>query len=113
MIDDLNVTKALIDAVAEWGKSQGMTEIVGPLGYSDQDKEGLLVDGFEYMNMFATLYHFPYYQEHFLALGFVVDATWVENRIAIPKEIDERFQRVSEQVLKRTNLHVVELKKQG
>lgn len=110
MIDDINVTKALISAVEEWGKSKGMTEIVGPLGYSDQDKEGLLAEGFEYRNMFATLYHYPYYKEHFLALGFVPDAIWIEHRITIPQKLDERFQKISEQVLKRNNLHVAKLK---
>ncbi len=110
MIDDINVTKGLIDAVADWGKSQGMIEIVGPLGYSDQDKEGLLVEGFEYMNMFATFYHYPYYKEHFAALGFVADATWVEHRITVPKELDERFERVSNMVLERNKFHVVKLK---
>ncbi len=110
MIDDINVTRALIEAVEVWGKSQGMTESVGPLGYSDQDKEGLLVEGFEYDNMFATFYHYPYYKEHFAALGFVPDATWVEYRINMPKVVDERLGRISEVVLKRNKMHVVQLK---
>lgn len=105
MIDDLEVSKALIRAVEEWGKNNGMNEIVGPLGFSDQDKEGLLVRGFEYMNMFATFYHFPYYKEHFAALGFVEDARWVENRIPVPKVIDERFERISDLVLKKHKVY--------
>jgi len=110
MIDDIEVTKALIKAVEEWGYSRGMNEIVGPLGYSDQDKEGLLVEGFEYSNMFATFYHFPYYKKHLEELGFVSDAVWVEHRIIIPKEIDERFERVSEMVKRKYNVKVRRLK---
>lgn len=110
MIDDIEVTKALIGAVEEWGYSRGMTEIVGPLGYSDQDKEGLLVEGFEYTNMFATFYHFPYYMEHLTKLGFIEDAMWVEHRIIIPKEVDPRFERISEMVQKKYNVRVKKLK---
>ena len=68
MIDDIEVTKALIRAVAEYGKAHGMNELVGPLGFNDQDKEGLLIEGFEYHNMFVTFYHPPYYDIQTLQL---------------------------------------------
>lgn len=110
MIDDIEVTKALLNAVAKWGKENGMTEIVGPLGYSDQDKEGLLVEGFEYVNMFATFYHFPYYKDHFESLGYVVDATWVEARITIPKTLDERYPRIKEFIYKKYNVRALDIK---
>jgi len=110
MIDDIEVTKALLNAVAKWGKENGMTEIVGPLGYSDQDKEGLLVEGFEYVNMFATFYHFPYYKDHFESLGYAVDATWVEARIMIPKTLDERYPRIKEFIYKKYNVRALDIK---
>ena len=109
-IDDIEVTKALLNAVARWGKDNGMTEIVGPLGYSDQDKEGLLVEGFEYVNMFATFYHFPYYKDHFERLGYVVDATWIESRITIPKTLDERYPRLKDYICKKYNVHMLDIK---
>jgi len=109
-IDDIEVTKALLNAVARWGKDSGMTEIVGPLGYSDQDKEGLLVEGFEYVNMFATFYHFPYYKDHFERLGYVVDATWIESRITIPKTLDERYPRLKDYICKKYNVHMLDIK---
>ena len=71
-----------------------MTEIVGPLGYSDQDKEGLLIEGFEYHNMFATFYQYPYYHEHLVKLGFVEDVVWNEHRIQVPKEVDPRWEKL-------------------
>lgn len=110
MIDNLEVTKGLIDAVAKWGKENGMEEIVGPLGYSDQDKEGLLVEGFEYTNMFATFYHFPYYKDHLAALGFTPDATWLERRLSVPDKLDERFDRLQNYILDKYNVKVLDLK---
>ena len=110
MIDDIEVTKAMIKAVAAWGRENGMTEIVGPLGYSDQDKEGLLVEGFEYANMFATFYHFPYYKEHLEKLGFIVDATWVEARLYVPDKMDERFERINQYVKRKYHVHIKEFK---
>lgn len=106
MIDDIEVTKSLIAAVEAWGIENGLNEIVGPLGYSDQDKEGLLVEGFEYPNMFATFYHFPYYKDHLETLGFIREATWVEQRITIPKSVDERFVKINDRLLKSYNAHV-------
>lgn len=110
MIDDLEVTKALINAVEVWGKENGMNEIIGPLGYSDQDKEGLLVEGFDYPNMFATLYHFPYYKDHLVALGFLEDAVWVENRIFIPKTIDPRYAKIIDHVESKYKVSVKKFK---
>ncbi len=106
MIDDLNVTKALITAVGAWGTERGMNEIVGPLGYSDQDKEGLLVDGFDEMNMFVTFYHFPYYKEHLKALGFIEDAAWVEHKIIVPKTLDPRYKKIADYVARKQNVRL-------
>ena len=108
MIDDIEVTKALIRAVAEYGKAHGMNELVGPLGFNDQDKEGLLIEGFEYHNMFVTFYHPPYYVEHFRKLGFVEDAVWNEYRVYIPEAMPERLSKVAEFTRKKSNLRLLE-----
>lgn len=110
MIDNLEVTRKLISAVASWGQQAGMEEIVGPLGYSDQDKEGLLIEGFEYGNMFATFYHFPYYHQHLLKLGFVEDAKWVENRIIVPKKLDQRFVKLQDYISNKYQVKILRLK---
>lgn len=110
MIDDFEVTKALIKAVADFGKQFGMEEIVGPLGFNDQDKEGLLIAGFEYHNMFVTFYHPPYYVEHFRKLGFVEDAIWNEYRIEIPKEVPPRLSKLANFTKRTTGVKFLEFK---
>ena len=110
MIDDIEVTKALISAVEQWGLENGLEEINGPLGYSDQDKEGMLIEGYDQMNMFITMYSHPYYADHLKELGFIEDARWNEYKIMIPKEIDPRISRIARHVEKKYNLHLVHLK---
>ncbi len=110
MIDDIEVTKALIKAVEDFGKEQGLTEINGPLGYSDQDKEGMLTKGFDQMNMFVTFYTHEYYVEHMKQLGFKVDAKWNEYKIIIPKEIDPRITKMSQFVQKKYKFHLQKIK---
>ncbi len=106
MVDDLEVTRALIKAVADYGKGFGLEEITGPLGYSDQDKEGLLTMGFDQINMFATFYTHEYYVRHLEALGFHPDAVWNEYRIYIPKEIDPRFVKIGEYTAQKYKVHI-------
>lgn len=77
-INDFDVCKALIDKVIDWGKKKGMNEIIGPIGFTDMDKEGLLTFGYNEQDQFITLYHYPYYKEFLEKLGFKVDATWHE-----------------------------------
>lgn len=110
MIDDIEVTKALIKAVEDYGKENGLDEICGPLGFSDQDKEGMLSRGFEEMNCFVTFYTYPYYIEHMEQLGFKVDARWKEYRIYMPEVMDERITKLSHMVQKRFNFHFQEFK---
>ena len=110
MIDDIEVTKALIQAVENWGKENGLVEINGPLGYSDQDKEGLLIKGFDQMNMFITMYSYPYYVDHLKQLGFVEDAFWNEYKIMIPQTVDPRITRIARHVEKKYKLKIVHLK---
>ena len=68
-IDDKEVSQALIDTVKSWGKERGMTELQGPLGFTDMDAEGALIEGFDQLSTIATIYNYPYYPEHFEALG--------------------------------------------
>ncbi len=110
MIDDIEVTKALINAVEEFGRECGMDEINGPLGYSDQDKEGLLTSGFDQHNMFVTFYTNEYYVRHLESLGFKVDATWNEYRVFIPEKIDDRMIKMADFVARRYKLHLVKFK---
>lgn len=83
-IDDKEVVDALFKAVEDWGKSRGMTEIVGPMGFTDLDHEGMLTFGFEEMGTMATIYNYPYYPEHMERMGFCKDADYVEYRIKCP-----------------------------
>lgn len=99
-VDDHKVSAALIEAVEAWGRSKGMEEIVGPLGFTDMDPEGLLVEGFDQEGTMATIYNYPYYREHIEGLGFEKEADWVEFRMTVPDGIPERFQRISD-IIKR------------
>ncbi len=109
-IDDAEVFDALMKAVSDYGKSMGMTQMAGPLGYSDQDKEGLLTFGFHEKNMFVTFYTAEYYVKHFERYGFKVDATWNEYQIKVPKEVPPILEKISQRVLERNNLHLVKVK---
>jgi hypothetical protein len=109
-IDDEEVFHALMQAINQYGKDHGMTQLAGPLGYSDQDKEGLLTFGFEEKNMFVTFYTAPYYVTHFERYGFKIDATWKEYQIKVPKVVPPILEKISQRVLERNNLHVVRIK---
>ncbi len=85
-IDDKEVSKALIDAIKAWALELGAKEIIGPIGFSDLDKEGMLIEGFEEESMYITIYNDPYYIEHMEAMGFEKECEWVEYRIEIPSE---------------------------
>lgn len=106
-IDDPAVSDALFQAAFAWARAQGMTEIVGPMGFSDMDHEGALTEGFDQMGTMATIYNFPYYIEHYERLGFHKDASWVEYRIKIPAEIPDKFQRIADIVRAKYGLHSV------
>lgn len=81
MIDDITVTTALIDAVTKWGQAKGMNQIIGPIGFSDLDKEGMLVEGFDQTDSYVTYYNYSYYPEHLKQLGFVKDVDWLEYEV--------------------------------
>lgn len=112
VIDDPEVTRALFDAVEAFGRSKGMKEIVGPLGFTDMDPEGLLIGGFDQLGTMATLYNYPYYQQHIEQLGgFEKDNDYVEYKLFVPDKIPEKFAKVAELVQKRYNLKVKKLTK--
>ena len=109
-IDDMEVSTALIDTVKQWGKERGMTEIEGPLGFTDMDAEGMLVEGFDQLSTMATIYNYPYYPQHMERLGLSKSADWVEMKIYVPDAIPERHRRISDIIAKRYNLHIRKLK---
>ena len=106
-IDDLEVSKALLDAVISFGKSKGMKQIAGPLGFTDFDPEGMLVDGFDRMCTMALFYNHPYYPEHMKKHGYIKETGWLEYRITIPTVVPERLKKLSELVLERYNLRLI------
>ena len=85
-IDDIEVTRLLMQAVESWGKQRGMTRIVGPLGFTDLDPEGMLTDGFDQLGTVFSIYNYPYYPEHMRQLGFQKEQGWVERKVMVPKE---------------------------
>ena len=108
-IDDLEVSAALLDAVAAFGKSRGMDQIVGPLGFTDFDPEGMLVEGFDRLSTMALIYNYPYYPEHMKKHGYVKETGWVEYRITLPEVMPENHIRFSEIIKERYGLKVRKL----
>ena len=108
-IDDIEVSAALLDAVISFGKSHGMTQIVGPLGFTDFDPEGMLVEGFDRISTMALIYNHPYYPEHMKKLGYVKETGWFEYRITIPETVPERHTTLASMILERYNLKVRKL----
>ena len=105
-IEDLEVVQALTDKVAEWGRARGCVKIKGPLGFSDFDKEGLLVEGFEYLSPFTVIYNYPYYGELLEAAGFRKDVDWTQKLVEVPDTIPPQFQ-YTDLIEKRFGLHQV------
>lgn len=109
-IDDLAVSKALLDAVAEWGKSKGMDGLNGPVGFTDFDHQGLIVEGFDYLVPMASLYNYPYYVQHMEAYGLLKENDWIEMQIYPPQELPERFGRMTKIVQERSHVRVDKVK---
>lgn len=106
-IDDYEVSAALMAAVEEWGRRKGMNKIVGPLGFTDLDREGLLVEGFEELSTMATNYNYPYYQAHIERLGYKKESDWVEFLMEVPDRVPERYDRIADIVKKKYDLRVL------
>ena len=111
-VDNVAVSCALLRAVEKWGKSRGMNECVGPLGFTDMDREGLLIEGFHHKSTMYINYNYPYYKNHMEAMSFYEkDNDWLEYRIKVPEETPAKFARTAEMIEKRYNLHVRKLTK--
>lgn len=109
-VDDPQVSRALIEAVKAWGRERGMETIEGPLGFTDLDAEGMLVEGFEELSTMATIYNYPYYPRHMERLGLTKATDWVEMKIYIPDAVPEKHKRISQLIAKRYDLHTRKLK---
>ena len=109
-IDDLEVSKALLDTVAAWGKERGMDAINGPVGFTDFDHEGLLLEVYEYLAPMASLYNYPYYVRHFEAYGLTKEADWIEIQVYPPKTVPERLDRIANIVKERSHVRVDKVK---
>ena len=109
-IDDLEVSKALLDTVAAWGKERGMSELNGPVGFTDFDHEGLLLEGYDYPAVMASLYNYPYYVKHIDAYGLIKEADWVELQVYPPQGCPERLNRIADIVKQRSHVRVDKVK---
>ena len=109
-IDDPEVSSALFRTVESWARDLGCTAVHGPLGFTDMDREGMLVEGFDRRSCFFTYYNFPYYIDHLTALGYVKDVDWIEELITVPQDEATvlRWEKISDFVLKRYHLHIHE-----
>lgn len=106
-IDDEEVSQALFNEVVKWGKQNKLTSIMGPIGFTDLDHEGMLVEGFDELNMSITFYNHPYYLKHMEKLGLVKDVDWVEYQITIPSEINPKIEKLSNHLLKKNGYSLV------
>ena len=109
-IDDQEVADALFNAVEKWALENEMEYLVGPLGYSDLEREGLLIEGFDELSTFEEQYNFPYYSKLIENIGFVKDVDWVERKLYAPKELDEKFEKLCSYILRKNKLKIVETK---
>jgi len=114
LIDDAEVMRALLNAVEEYGKQKGMKEIIGPLGFTDMDPEGMLTHGFDQLGTMATLYNYEYYPRLMEQMeGYEKDNDYVEYKVFVPESgMPEKMKRVAELTMERYNLHVRKLTKQ-
>lgn len=106
-IDDAEVVDGLFGAVEAWGREQGMTSIVGPMGFSDMDHEGMLIEGFEELGTMATIYNYPYYPVHMERMGYEKEVDWMEYRMTIPDAVPDKYLRIADIVGKKYNLRTI------
>lgn len=106
-IDDAEVVDALFGAVEQWGRERGMNEIQGPLGFTDFDPEGMLVEGFDRIGTMVAIYNYPYYPTHMERMGYTKEADWVEYLLKAPKELPEKHARITRIVRERLGLRVI------
>ena len=109
--DDLEVSSALLKQVEEWGKERGMEAMVGPLGFTDMDAEGMLIEGYDQLSTMSTIYNYPYYPKHLEQLGFEKEADWVEFKLTVPDKLPDKFVRISEIILQKYKLKIKKIKR--
>lgn len=109
-VDDPEVARALLKAAEDWGRSKGMKKIVGPLGFSDLDYEGTLIEGFDELSTMATIYNYPYYAGHIENAGYEKESDWVEFLMEVPDTMPERYNRIADIVKQKLGLRVVKFK---
>ena len=107
-IDNEEVADKLFKAIEDWAREKGMDTMCGPLGYSDFEREGLLIEGFEEPQTFEEQYNYPYYQKLIEHCGYIKEVDWVESQIILPKVVDPRIVHIGEHILKKNNLHLVD-----
>ena len=109
-IDDIEVSKALLQTVAEWGRERGMDSMIGPIGFADTDREGMLIEGFEEYSTAYANYNYPYYPQHMEKLGgFVKDNDYVQCLVKIPDQVPEKFDKIADLAAKHFHLKVKKL----
>lgn len=108
--DDDEVVDALFEAAARWGRERGMNSMVGPMGFTDMDHEGMLIEGFDEAGTMATIYNYPYYVRQMERMGFVKDADWLEFRMTIPSAVPEKYDRIAKIASAKYNLRTVKFK---
>ncbi len=106
-IDDGEVSEALFKAVEDWARTRGMKRLIGPLGFTDLDHEGMLVEGFQELSTMATIYNYPYYPVHLERLGFRKESDWVEFVMDVPDSIPEKYSRIADIVSRKYGLRTV------
>ena len=108
-IEDKEVAQALMDKVYEFGRKFQMESVVGPLGFTDFDPEGMLIEGYDQLSTMALIYNFPYYNDYLNEMGFGKDADWIEYIVTVPEEMPERWPRLAAIIEQRANVHVRQL----
>ncbi len=109
VIDDFEVTKKLFERLIRWAKEIGMTEIIGPMSFSDLNEEGMLIDGFDKDGTYIETYNYPYYVTHMEKLGAYKVVDWNSYRIKVPDKEDERLQRLSGAIAQRNGYSTVDV----
>ena len=105
-VEDREVARALMDKVYEFGREHGMESVVGPLGFTDFDPEGMLVEGYDQLSTMALIYNYPYYNDYLAEMGFVKDADWIEYKVQVPTVMPERWPRLEKIISERANVHL-------
>lgn len=110
-VEDIEVAKALLNAVEEWGKSKGMTEVTGPMGFNDMDNEGMLVEGFDKLPTISNIYNYPYYPIFMEQLGYYKEDDWLQYKFNASQPIPEKMERVNKLIAEKYHLRVLTFKK--